>query len=177
MLTTARYEPAVREFESLKPVPASSEDLQYDTVSSSSSPRQQKRPCLSSGAEEPAGMNLNSKSWSALLYAMMEGEADLNSFERLFEQATNLAAAKGISRILVDGRLLTGDLSTADRRELAVKGTEHLAQLGTKLNIAFVGHPPTFNGLGALGGRELGAPDFRLFPGISEALAWLASDT
>ena len=117
-------------------------------------------------------MNLHRESWDALVYAIVDGKVEFNSCTRVFEQVVDLAAEKQVSKILLDGRFLTGSLSTAERVEMALQGRKHLLQRGTKPSIAFVGHPPAFNGLGVL--TRIEGADFRLFPGISEALKWLS---
>jgi hypothetical protein len=90
----------------------------------------------------------------------------------MFERATNLAAEVHLSKVLIDGLRLTGDLSDIDRIDLAVKATDHLRQLGTHPAIAVVGNPPTFNGLAVLAAQSIGA-EIQLFPNVPEAVEWL----
>jgi hypothetical protein len=107
-----------------------------------------------------------------LLYAFVDQEIDLGSSVLMMQQITNLAKEKGLSKILVDGRFLTGALSDLERFDLAVKTTDHLREIGTHPTIALVGGPPTSNGLAAMAAQAIGQ-DVRLFPSIQEAIEWL----
>jgi hypothetical protein len=98
-------------------------------------------------------MNLNAKSWEAFFYAVVDGEINPKSAERLLKLTSSMAARKGISRILVDARQVTGTLLNSERVELAAKFADHVNKLGARPSVAFVGHPPAFNGFG--GGRWL----------------------
>ena len=117
-------------------------------------------------------MNHHIDSWDTVLYAFSDGEVDLDSMLRFFEQTTTLAKDKGISKILFDGRFLSGDLSDVQRINLAVKATDHLRQIGTHPTIAVAGNPPTHNGLAALAMQSIGA-DVQLFSELREANDWL----
>ena len=117
-------------------------------------------------------MNLNTESWKRILYATVDGEVEKEKIYQLFMQAVNTAIENGLSSILVDGRLLSGDLSSDARFEFSVRAKEYCDQRMSYPPVAFVGHPPTFNGLAVATAEKLGLV-FRLFPDVSEALEWL----
>ena len=123
------------------------------------------------GLGDPA-MNLHTESWKGLLYAHIDGRVECDLCSQMFERAANLAAEKRLSKILLDGRLVPGSLSTNERKELAVKGSAYFEHLRIHPSIAFVGHPPAFNGLGVLAAQERGEV-VRLFSSIAEAIEWL----
>lgn len=117
-------------------------------------------------------MNLNAKSWETLLYAVVDGEINPKSAERLLKLTSSMAARKGISRVLVDARRVTGTLLNSERVELAAKLADHVNKLGARPSVAFVGHPPAFNGFGVVAGRSRGV-NVMLFDSMPDALAWL----
>lgn len=117
-------------------------------------------------------MNLHPESWDALLYVTADGEVDFDTTVRLCEQAGDLAIERRVSKILIDQRFLWGELPAIERIEVAVRGTDYMAELGIHPTVAVVGHPPTCNGLAVIAAQTLGA-DVRLFSTIPEALKWL----
>jgi hypothetical protein len=117
-------------------------------------------------------MNLHTESWKPLLYAVVDGEVDPGSAELLLKLTTSRAAEKGISKILIDGRLVTGNLSTAEREALGAKLADHVAELGTTPSIAVIGHPPAFTGQAASVASDRGV-NIELFESIPEGLAFL----
>lgn len=123
----------------------------------------------SRGATEADGAVM---SWNAFPCISADGEIDFESSVRMFEQVADLAVDRRVSKILLDGLLLTGELSDIDRINLAVKTTDYLRQLGIHPAIAVVGNPPTFNGLAVFAAQSVGA-DVRLFSTIQEAMEWL----
>jgi hypothetical protein len=54
-----------------------------------------------------------------LVYAFAEGEVDFSSSVRMFEHALQLAAEKRVSKIILDGLLLSGELTDLERFDLA----------------------------------------------------------
>jgi hypothetical protein len=117
-------------------------------------------------------MNMHVTSWEAFLFAVVDGEMNSKSFERMLKITSSIAAKKGISKILIDGSRVTGNPSSAERVEVATKLADHINKSGAKPSIALVGHSPTFNGLGVLAGRSRGI-NAMLFDSIPEALTWL----
>ena len=117
-------------------------------------------------------MKLHAKSWEAFLYAVVDGEINSKSVERLLKLTSSMAARKGISKILIDGSRVTGTLSTDERLEVAGKLVDHLNKLGANPSIVFVGHSPSYNGLGVAAARKRGV-NIMLFDNIPDALARL----
>jgi hypothetical protein len=117
-------------------------------------------------------MNMHVTSWEAFLFAVLEGEVNPKSVERMLKITATTAARKGISKILIDGRRVTGTLSAAERVELGARLADHITTLGAKPSVAFVGHPPTFNGLAVVTGRNRGVK-VMLFASFPDALTWL----
>jgi hypothetical protein len=117
-------------------------------------------------------MNMQVRSWEAFLFAVVDGEVNSKAVERMLKLASSVAAKKGISKILIDGSRVTGTLSAVHRVELGENLGEHIGNLGGKPSVAFVGHPPTFNGLAVLAGRHKGI-NVMLFDNTSDAIAWL----
>ena len=117
-------------------------------------------------------MNLHTESWKGFLYAVPDGAVDLESYWQLLEQTAEIAAKKGLSGILVDGRLLSGNISTTERHELAVRAKEYFDERGTHPTVAIVGHAPTYNGIGVLAAQEQGIV-VRLFSSLSDAIEWI----
>jgi len=81
----------------------------------------------------------------------------------MLKLTSSLAARKGISKILIDGCRVSGNLSAAQRVELGATLADHVSKLGATPRIAFVGHPPTFNGLAAVTSRGRGVTRPRVF--------------
>jgi hypothetical protein len=118
-------------------------------------------------------VNLRIDLRDTLLYAFLDREIELSSSISMMQEITNVAKEKGLSKILVDGKVLTGDLSDLERINLAVKTADHLKDIGTSPVIAVVGNPPTFNGLAVLAAQSVGA-DVQLFREIKEGIDWLS---
>jgi hypothetical protein len=117
-------------------------------------------------------MNMHIQSWEAFLFAAVDGETNSRSVERLLTLVSNTAGRKGISKILIDGRRLTGTLSTAEREALGVRIADLANKLPAKPAVAFVGHPPSFNGLAMATARNRGV-NIKLFDSTDEGIAWL----
>jgi hypothetical protein len=118
-------------------------------------------------------MNLHAESWQGVLLACVDGAIDLDSSRQMFEQIAITAAERQLSKVLIDGRLISGELSIEQREELSARAADYLVKLGTSPSIAIVGHPPTVNGLGAAAVRSRGF-NLRVFPSILEAVEWLS---
>jgi hypothetical protein len=117
-------------------------------------------------------MNMHVTSWEAFLFAVVDGEINSKAVERMLKLTSSIAAKKGISKILIDGSRVTGTLSTTERVELAQRLADHVKRTGANPGVAFVGHPPTHNGLGAATARGQGV-NVMLFGNIPDALKWL----
>jgi hypothetical protein len=117
-------------------------------------------------------MIMHISSWEALLFAVVEGEINSGGYERMLKLASSISARKGISKILIDGSRVTGTLSPADRVELGQRLADHIKKTGANPHVAFVGHPPTFNGLGVATSRTRGV-NAMLFGSVPDALKWL----
>jgi hypothetical protein len=113
--------------------------------------------------------------WKLVLYAVTDGDVDLESCLQLFERLTSGAAQTGISKLLIDGRFVSGILSTAERIEIGETLAAYVNQLLPKPRVAVIGHAPTFNGLAVSIARKLDF-DVELFESVPDALAWLRRD-
>ena len=117
-------------------------------------------------------MNMQVRSWDAFLFGVADGQLNSTSLERLLKLTAGTAARKGISKILIDGSRVTGGLSDAERVDIGERVADHINKLGPRLNVAIVGHRPTFSGLGVLAARGRGL-NVMLFDNASDAIVWL----
>ena len=117
-------------------------------------------------------MNLHAKEWDTLLYALVDGPIEVSKTISLLKGVMDQARKKGVTKVLIDGRMVTGNMIKADRIRAAHVVAEHAEMLRTKVWIAFVGGFPTFNGLGVRRARVLGFK-IDLFSDVTEALRWL----
>lgn len=119
-------------------------------------------------------MNLRAE-WKFVLYSVADGEVDVESTLRLFEQQLRAAAQSNVSRLLIDGRFVTGTLSDAERIEIGEALADVANRFSPRPRVAVIGHAPTFNRLAVTIARRLGF-DVELFENVPEALDWLRRD-
>ena len=82
-----------------------------------------------------------------LFYVSLAGEMDGRLAEKAYRELLRECVAGGRSRLLIDGRALTGELSTTERYSLGkVVADENAAvaarEAGRQVRVAMVGNPP-----------------------------------
>jgi len=117
-------------------------------------------------------MNMEVSFSDAFLFVVVGGEMNSKSCERMLKTAFGEAARKAVSKILIDGSRVTGTLSAEERVELGTRLADQVKSRGLEPTVAFVGHAPTFDGLGVAAIRKQGV-NLKMFESIPDGLAWL----
>jgi len=117
-------------------------------------------------------MDLKLESRDGFLLATATGRASLSEAIRVFTKACDVAAEKGLNRILVDCSLVKGELSTLERYELGRTVAEHCTSRSMTPKVATVGKPPGVDGFAALVASNRGVVA-ETFSELESALGWL----
>jgi hypothetical protein len=108
-----------------------------------------------------------------LLVATATGTVAFEPALKILKGICDLAAEKGVHKILVNALAVDGTLSTTERYQHAVQLTGHLQQLQFNPRVAIVGVPPALDGFGVRVAQNRDVC-VELFPSVEEALSWLA---
>jgi len=107
-----------------------------------------------------------------LLLVTASGTIAFDSASRLLKQVFDTAAEKQVSKILVNCLAVEGKLSTLERYDLGIEVVAYLELRQLNPKVAFVGKPPTVDGLGVRVGQNRGLIT-EVFSSQQEALSWL----
>ena len=94
-------------------------------------------------------MDLKVDSEEGVLVATAAGPVSLSEAISVFTKACDLAAEKGIDRILVDCLSVEGELSIMERYELGRTLAEYCQSRSITPKVATAGKPPLINGFAA----------------------------
>jgi len=117
-------------------------------------------------------MDLTFESRDGVLLAKARGGVSLPEAIGVFTKACDLAAERGLNRILVDCLSVEGELSTMERYELGRTVAEYCNSRSMTSAVATVGKPPVVDGFGALVAWNRGLV-VKTFSESQEAMDWL----
>src|SRR5260370_1573230 len=107
-----------------------------------------------------------------LLLVTASGSLAFDAALRLLKQVCDTAADKQVTKILVNGLAVDGELSTFERYGLGVEVAAYVKQRQMNPRIAFVGKPPAMDGFGVRVGQNR-ALTTEMFSSQQDALNWL----
>ena len=116
--------------------------------------------------------DLNVDSKEGVLVAAAAGQASLSEAISVFTKACDVAAEKGLERILVDCSSVEGELSTKDRYELGRTVAEYCNTRCTSTKVATVGKLPVIDGFAARVASNRGLVT-ETFSELQKAMDWL----
>jgi hypothetical protein len=118
--------------------------------------------------------DLNVKSKEGVLVANAAGQVSLKEAINVFTKACDVAAERGLDRILVDCLSVEGELSTVERYELGRIVAERCRSRSTNPKVATVGKPPLIDGFAARVASNRGLVA-ETFSESQKAMDWLKS--
>jgi hypothetical protein len=134
--------------------------------------QQAKKKILPKGASMRVTDLVESK--EGVLVANAAGPVSLKEAINVFTKACDVAADRGLDRILVDCLLVEGELSSIDRYELGRTVAEYCTSRSTNPKVATVGKPPLIDGFAARVASNRGIVA-ETFSESQEAMDWLKS--
>ena len=119
------------------------------------------------------GFNLSFTPRDGYLEIGVAGEWSLDSLYELIDATRRETERTGLSRVLCDGRGMTGHPTEMARFKAGVRTAE---VLGAKIRVALVSRPEIITRFGENAAVNRGA-SLKVFADPAEALAWLMSGT
>jgi len=124
------------------------------------------------GISEKMDLYIDIELRDGLLVATARGNLTFDETLRLFKQVFDTAKQNQVSKILVNGLSVEGELSTLERYNLGIELMAYLKQHQLNPRLAVVGKPPAVDGFGVRVGQNRGLTT-EVFSSQQEALHWL----
>ena len=117
-------------------------------------------------------LRLETEFTEGYLLAKLSGVISFKGWLERYKHICDIAAAKGVHKILIDGLAVTGELSLRERHELGREGAAYPQSKRMAIKIAVLGKEPTMNGIGVSVSQNRGL-NAEAFYDRQRAIEWL----